>query len=97
MWSMTQAKASPPMESEGVQFEIEPLESLDGVEMRAPPPPGKSLAPLRERLHALEKELDEVERSYEARLADLTKRLAQADAREAERKAALKDLISKLG
>lgn len=93
---MTQAKANPPREADGVEFEIEPLDGLEGVELR-PPPPGKGLGPLRERLHALEKELDEVEKSYEARLADLTKRLAAADARESERKAALKDLISKLG
>lgn len=83
-------------EADGVAFEIEPLESIEGVTMRQPPPAASSLQPLRERLHAMEKEIEEIEKGYEARLADLTRRLAQADAREAERKAAFRDMLTKL-
>lgn len=92
MWPMTQVKGrNGAIEAEGTAFQVEPLDGVEGLDSDERP-----VARLRERLGALEKELDAVERGYESRLADLTRRLAEADAREAERKAALKDLLSKL-
>lgn len=65
------------------------------------------LKALREHLASLEKDvagvekeyaarLAEVQRDYEAKLAELAKKLAESEAREAERKQALKELVAKL-
>src|SRR5262245_43669175 len=99
----------PAMEMEGVVIEVEPLDALDavedveGVELVQALPGPHPLAQFRERLKSLEAEVLLAEQAYESKVQELTRQLAEtmarlkdADSRDAERKAMLQDLLSKM-
>ena len=87
------------MEMEGMAFEVEPLENVEDVEASEIVPSAAGEHPLqqlRERLKALEADIAVAEMNYEAQLAGLMRRVAEADARDAERKAVLQELLAKM-